>query len=45
MFARNLRQAWWNATRRVQLALQSDADRAREAIRMLDNKDRWSQDD
>ena len=31
MLARNLRQAWLNAKRRVQLALQSDADRTIES--------------
>lgn len=45
MFARNLRQAWWNAKRRIQLALQSGADRTRAAIDELENKDNWSQED
>ncbi|MEL6563922.1 MAG: hypothetical protein AAFQ59_05720 [Pseudomonadota bacterium] len=43
MFARDLRQAWQNAKRRIQMALQSDADHTREAIEMLENADAWSQ--
>lgn len=45
MFARDLRQAWHTAKLRIMQAVQSEADRIREAITVLGSKDTWSQKD
>ena len=45
MFARDLAQAWFNAKMKVARAIQTSAQRTREALQVLEGKDRWVQAD
>lgn len=44
-FARELRVAWWNCHKRLVDAAMTHADKIREAIWVLECKDRWDQND